>query len=216
MEFTERQILEGRQLFSASCEFMLSVVKMQDLPDRDLPEIAFAGRSNVGKSSLINAVTNRNGLARASNTPGRTQQINFFNLDDRLRIVDLPGYGYAKASKKDITAWNILIRQYLKGRPNLMKVCLLIDSRHGVKENDIEIMKLLDDSAVPYQVVLTKQDKIKIGDVDKLSAATIAKVKKHAAAFPDIHVTSSEKGRGIEELRADLTCYAEAAQEQSS
>ena len=167
-----------------------------------LPEIAFAGRSNVGKSSLINALTGRKTLVKVSQTPGRTQQLNFFNLAERLMLVDLPGYGYAKQSKTKVSAWNQLIRDYLRGRPNLRRVCLLIDSRHGIKPNDIEIMELLDDSAVPYQIVFTKMDKTKTPPTPQLT-------KAHAAMMKEVFHTSSEEKIGINELRAELALLTE-------
>ena len=167
--------------------------------------VAFAGRSNVGKSSLINALTGRNTLARASNTPGRTQQINFFDLDDRLMLVDLPGYGYAQAPKDDVAKWTQLVVDYLRGRPVLRRTCVLIDSRHGLKDNDREAMTLLDKAAVPYQIVFTKIDKIKASELEAVMKATDAEIKKRPAAYPIMIATSSDKGLGIPELRAALT-----------
>lgn len=207
--YSEDDIETGRVLFAGPCDFMLGVVSMETLPPPVMPEVAFAGRSNVGKSSLLNAITGRKALARTSNTPGRTRELNFFNLNDRLRLVDLPGYGYARASKKESSGWNRLIRDYLKGRVTLRRVCLLIDSRHGLKDNDAEIMKMLDIAAVPYQIVLTKTDKIKPTDLDKLMAKTAEKIARRPAAFPLIAATSSEKGSGIPELRAGLAQLAE-------
>ena len=172
------------------------------LPPPGVPEIAFAGRSNVGKSSLINAVAGRKALARVSNTPGRTQQVNFFAVGDLLSVVDLPGYGYAAAPKDTVAGWTELIRLYLKGRVPLRQVMLLIDSRHGIKPNDDEIMDLLDKAAVPYQVVLTKADKLGRGAADKVRADTEARLVKHPAARPLALVTSAEDGTGIEELRS--------------
>jgi GTP-binding protein len=171
------------------------------LPPLGLPEIAFAGRSNVGKSSLINAVAGRKALARVSNTPGRTQQINFFAVDDHMIVVDLPGYGYAAAPKDTVAGWTELIRLYLKGRVTLRHVLLLIDGRHGVKPNDHEIMEMLDRAAVPYQIVLTKADKVGAAEMERTRIATEAALRKHPAARTTALVTSSEKGAGIEELR---------------
>ena len=200
-----RQAIEAaRRLFAGDCQFMLGVVSMQTLPPPDVPEVAFAGRSNVGKSSILNALTGRKALARTSNTPGRTRELNFFDLASRLRLVDLPGYGYARASKTEVAAWQGLIKDYLRGRPNLRRVCMLIDARHGLKPVDMEIMDILDVSAVAYQIVFTKTDKVKLTDLEKLSQSTAAKLSKRAAAHPFQRVTSSHKGNGIAELRADL------------
>ncbi|MEM9989985.1 MAG: ribosome biogenesis GTP-binding protein YihA/YsxC [Pseudomonadota bacterium] len=195
----------ARQLFSGPCDFMLGVVAMEGLPPPDLPEVAFAGRSNVGKSSLVNALTNRKALARTSNTPGRTRELNFFNLGGQLRLVDLPGYGYARVSRKEVNAWTGLTRDYLRGRPNLRRVCVLVDSRHGLKPVDIETMGILDVAAVPYQIVLTKSDKIKPTAAVAMQAAIAEATKKNPAAHPDILLTSSEKNEGIKELREALT-----------
>jgi GTP-binding protein len=200
----------GRILFAQACDFIAGAARMEQLPSSDLPELAFAGRSNVGKSSLINALTGRKALARTSNTPGRTQQINFFDLGGRLMLVDLPGYGYARAAKKDVADWTRLIHLYLKGRANLRRLCLLIDSRHGVKPNDEALMAELDTAAVVYQVVLTKADKVKAGARDKLLDTITAVLKEHPAAMPQIHLTSAQKGLGIESLRADLAQLAAA------
>ena len=167
--------------------------------------MAFAGRSNVGKSSLINALTGRKGLARTSSTPGRTQMLNFFGAPDTdLTIVDMPGYGYAQAPKELVDAWTALVFAYLRGRPTLRRVFLLIDSRHGIKANDLEAMALLDKAAVIYQVVLTKSDKIKPGQLDRLMEETAKTLSKRPAAFPEILATSSEKGKGLDELRAEI------------
>tara|TARA_R110000868_G_scaffold11985_3_gene58327 strand:+ start:164 stop:820 length:657 start_codon:yes stop_codon:yes gene_type:complete len=195
----------GRLLFAAPATFMLGVAGLDQLPESDLPEITFAGRSNVGKSSLINALTNRKSLARTSVTPGRTQEINFFDLDGRLMVSDLPGYGYAKAPKSKVDAWTSLIKQYLRGRPNLRRALVLVDSRHGLKENDREIMKLMDDAAVNYQIIMTKADKVKPGPLATLHKAVAAEIKRHVAAHPDILITSAAEGWGIAEARAALS-----------
>lgn len=196
---------EAHKLFSGPCEFMLGVVTMEALPPTDLPEFAFAGRSNVGKSSIINALTGRKALARTSNTPGRTRELNFFDLGGVLRLVDLPGYGYARASRKDVNAWTGLTRDFLRGRPNLRRVHVLVDSRHGLKPVDIETMEILDEAAVPYQIVLTKTDKIKPTEAEATRAAVASTAAKHPAAHPDILLTSSEKNIGIAELRRAMT-----------
>jgi len=184
------------------------VTTLASLPPEGLPEVAFAGRSNVGKSSLVNSLTGRKTLARTSHTPGRTQQLNFFDLGGRLTLVDLPGYGYARASKTDVYAWTKLVRDYLRGRVGLRRICLLIDGRHGIKVNDREIMDMLDKAAVPYQVVLTKTDKVKAEALKTRLADTEAALKKRAAAIPEILVTSSREGVGVSEMRAVLTAIA--------
>ena len=194
----------GRLLFARECTFVMGVARADDLPADALPEIAFAGRSNVGKSSLINALTGRKTLARTSNTPGRTQQLNFFNLGGRLMIVDLPGYGYAKAPKGEVDRWNRLIRRYLKGRVGLRRLCVLIDARHGVKMSDRQVMDMLDEAAVVYQIVLTKADKVKAADCAKRCGEIAAEIAKRTAANPEIVETSAIKGAGIPELRAAL------------
>jgi GTP-binding protein len=198
----------GRLLFARPVEFVRSVVAMDGLPVTDLPEICFAGRSNVGKSSLINALTGQKSLARASNTPGRTRELNFFNADDRIHLVDLPGYGYARASKTDIAKWTHLTRTYLAGRPPLRRIFLLIDSRHGVKDSDIEIMAMLDETAVTYQIVLTKVDKPKKGELKKIVTKTEAVIAKRPAAFPTIIPTSSVKSTGLDVLKGEIATLA--------
>jgi len=199
----------GRWLFAQESVFVSGAADYDGVPDSRIPEIAFVGRSNVGKSSLINALTGRKTLARTSNTPGRTQQINFFSLVDALMLADLPGYGYAKASKMDIARWTTMIFDYLRGRPPLRRVCLLIDARHGLKDSDIDVMKDLDNSAVSYQIVLTKCDKVKAAALDQLLADTRTRIAKHVAAHPMVIQTSSAKGTGIEFLRAELAMIAD-------
>lgn len=201
----------GRLLFAREARFLLAVAEAAQVPPSALPEVAFAGRSNVGKSSLVNALTGRRTLARTSNTPGRTQQLIFFELDGRLMLVDLPGYGYAKAPKDDVERWTRLTRGYLKGRPQLRRVLLLIDSRHGLKEVDRAVMRELDRAAVSYQLVLTKSDKVKAGELAAVQQATAAELARHVAAHPEIAVTSAEKGEGIEALRAALADLAAPA-----
>ena len=206
---TEAPDLEsGRLLFAQNCDFLISAASFNQLPDTDLPEIAFAGRSNVGKSSLLNALTGRKNLARTSNTPGRTQQVNFFDLGGQMMLTDLPGYGYAKAAKSVVDQWTRLIKSYLRGRVQLRRVCLLIDSRHGLKDTDREAMALMDEVAVAYQIVLTKCDKIKAAELEKLLVKTDKEIAKHVAAHPEILVTSSFKSLGIEEMRATLATLA--------
>ena len=211
-EETEAALETGRLLFAGPCDFLVSAADENDLPPlTGGTEVAFAGRSNVGKSSLLNALTGRKNLARASNTPGRTRLLNFFSLGGRLILVDLPGYGYARAPKTDIERWNELTRGYLKGRPQLRRVCLLIDARHGLKASDEEVMKALDTAAVSYQIVLTKADKIKPRPLKRIIEETEAAVSRHPAAHPHCLVTSSETGAGIAELRAALAALAEPA-----
>lgn len=192
----------GRKLFAGEKEFLKGVVAMSGLPPDDRIEVCFAGRSNVGKSSLINALTGRKGIARASNTPGRTQEINFFTLAESHYLVDLPGYGYANAPVAVVEKWQRLLKQYLSGRQSLRRAFVLIDARHGVKKVDEEIMALLDKSAVTFQAVLTKADKVKAVEREKVLDQVRGRLSAHPAAFPEIVVTSSEKGDGIETLRA--------------
>ncbi|WP_317056237.1 ribosome biogenesis GTP-binding protein YihA/YsxC [Roseovarius rhodophyticola] len=192
----------GRKLFAGPVDFVKGVVAMSGLPPADRAEVCFAGRSNVGKSSLINALTGRKSLARASNTPGRTQEINFFDLGGQSYLVDLPGYGYANAPLDKVQKWQALLKQYLSGRATLRRAFVLIDSRHGIKAVDEEIMSLLDSAAVTFQCVLTKADKLKSKELDKVLAQVREKLSKHPAAFPELIVTSSEKGDGIATLRA--------------
>ena len=199
----------GRWLFAQEAVFISGAADYDGVPVTRVPEIAFVGRSNVGKSSLINSLTGRRTLARTSNTPGRTQQINFFQILDALMLADLPGYGYAKASKTEIERWTTMIFDYLRGRAPLRRVCLLIDARHGLKDSDIGVMKDLDTAAVSYQILLTKCDKVKAEAMDSLMADTKAQIAKHVAAHPVIVQTSSVKGQGIEFLRAELAMIAD-------
>ncbi|WP_191993009.1 ribosome biogenesis GTP-binding protein YihA/YsxC [Sphingomonas parva] len=196
----------ARKLFSGPIAFLKSAPALKFLPDPGVPEVAFAGRSNVGKSSLINRLTNRTGLARTSNTPGRTQELNFFDVGDplRFRLVDMPGYGFAKAPKDVVKKWRFLVNDYLRGRAVLKRAFVLIDSRHGIKDVDREIMKMLDEAAVSYQLVLTKADKVKATELAAVHEATAGEARKHVAAFPEVIATSSEGGMGIDHLRRAL------------
>lgn len=195
---------KGRLLFAGQTDFLKGVVAMSGLPPADRIEVCFAGRSNVGKSSLINALTGRKGLARASNTPGRTQEINFFTVGDDHYLVDLPGYGFANAPLAVVEKWQKLLKQYLSGRQNLRRAFVLVDARHGIKKVDEEIMSLLDSSAVTFQCVLTKADKVKAKDRETVLKQVREKLSKHPAAFPELILTSSEKGDGIATLRATI------------
>ena len=201
-ELDESRKEQGRLLFSKETNFVKGVVDMQGLPNPDKIEVCFSGRSNVGKSSLINALTGRKGLARASNTPGRTQEINFFSIPENHYLVDLPGYGYANAPIKVVEKWQNLLKQYLAGRQSLRRAFVLVDGRHGVKKVDTEIMSKLDSSAVTFQVVLTKLDKVKEKDRENILDQVRSNLQKHPAAFPEIILTSSEKGWGIQTLRS--------------
>ncbi len=206
-EFSDAEIESARKIFAGPCDFMLGVAGLGQLPDAGRSEVAFAGRSNVGKSSLVNALTNRKTLAKTSNTPGRTQQLNYFNLGEQMNMVDMPGYGYAKVSKEQRDAWTQLIYDFLRGRPTLRCVFILIDSRHGLKESDIYLMKMLDETAVSYRIILTKCDKVKTQERDKILESIAKTLKKHAAAHPVITVTSAIKGYGLPELRAVIASY---------
>jgi GTP-binding protein len=202
--FDEEAVEAARVLFAHPVSFMMGCAAIDQLPPPNLPEIAFAGRSNVGKSSLINALVGRHGLARASNEPGRTREVNFFLLDDKVRLVDLPGYGFARASKKTVDKFQNLGRAYLRGRPNLKRVYLLIDARHGLKGPDAEALDALDLAAVSYQLVLTKADKIKPAELERTVAATLKAISRRPAAFPRVAATSAEKGTGLPTLRAEI------------
>lgn len=203
--FDDEALEAARVFFAHPVTFMMGAVAMTGLPPADLPEVAFAGRSNVGKSSLINAVTGRTHLARASTAPGRTREINFFVADETLRLVDLPGYGFAKVGRGEKNKFQNLGRAYLRGRPNLKRAYLLIDSRHGLKDVDLEAMEAFDLAAVSYQIVLTKIDKLRSQrDVAQIVAETLRKIARRPAAFPRVAATSSEKGTGIPELRAEI------------
>jgi len=203
-EFDEDAIETARKIFAGPVAFLKSAPALEHLPDPVVPEIAFAGRSNVGKSSLLNKLTNRNALARTSNTPGRTQELNFFDVGEPLafRLVDMPGYGFAKAPKDVIRKWRYLVNDFLRGRQALKRALVLIDARHGIKDVDREIMDMLDKAAVSYRLVLTKADKIKPTELEKVAAETAEEARKRPAAHPDILSTSSETGLGMPELRA--------------
>jgi GTP-binding protein len=202
--FSAEDLEAARVLFAHDVSFMMGAVEIAGLPPPDLPEVAFAGRSNVGKSTLINAVAGRLHLARASNSPGRTREVNFFVADGRLRLVELPGYGFARASRGEVRKFQNLGRDYLRGRPNLKRAYLLIDARHGLKEVDAEALDAFDVAAVSYQIVLTKADKLKPSEVAAVTARTLAAIAKRPAAFPRVLATSAEKGTGIPELRAEI------------
>ncbi|OYX67366.1 MAG: YihA family ribosome biogenesis GTP-binding protein [Sphingomonadales bacterium 32-64-17] len=195
---------EASKLFSGRVEFLLSAPQLKFLPDGDFPEVAFCGRSNVGKSSLLNALTGRRAIARTSVTPGRTQELNFFEVGEptQFRLVDMPGYGFAKAPVKVVEKWRALVRTFLKGRAVLKRTLVLVDSRHGLKDVDREMMKMLDETAVGYRIVLTKADKIKASELDAVAQAVSEEMRRHPAAHPQLHLTSSEKGLGLDELRA--------------
>ena len=207
-EHDQTSLEAGRKLFAGAADFMLGVAKVTQLPDTGLPEVAFAGRSNVGKSSLLNALTGRKQLARTSNTPGRTREVNFFDVGGRLVLADLPGYGYARVSKTQVEGWTRLIEDYLRGRAGLRRCCLLIDARVGFKDTDRTAMAMMDQAAQNYQIVLTKCDKVKKGPLDRLSDEIAQELTKHTAAHPTILRTSARDGGGIDVLRAELASLA--------
>ena len=206
-KFNAQEITNAVTQFTRPITFMLSVARLEQLPEAEFDEVAFAGRSNVGKSSMINALFNQKRLTKTSSTPGRTQQLNFFNFDNKLYLVDLPGYGYAEAPEKLVKQWQNTLKTYLRGRPNLRRVFVLIDSRRGIKKEDLEIMKMLDEAAVSYQIILTKTDKISAAELQKTLTATAEEIKKHAAALPDIIATSSEKKIGLELVKAEICSF---------
>jgi len=209
--FTPDELSAGEALFARPWQFVKSVPSLDLLPAANRREIAFAGRSNVGKSSLINALVNRRGLARASNTPGRTQELNFFEAPGlALYLVDMPGYGFAEAPKGKVEAWTRLVRDYLRGRPSLLRVLLLVDARHGLKSADLALMRLMDEAAVSYQAVLTKADKVKPPRLEAVVAEVAADLALHPAAFARVLATSAQSGRGIADLRAELATLAAA------
>jgi GTP-binding protein len=207
-EFDPEALEDARRLFAHECRFVAGAADPQSLQPETLPEVAFIGRSNVGKSSLVNALTGRRTLARTSNTPGRTRQINFFALGGRLMLVDLPGYGYAEASKSAVRAWTRTVQHYLRARGSLRRVCLLIDSRHGLKEPDRPVMQLCDSAGLSYQVILTKTDKPSSTELAGVASGVAAELARHSAAHPELHLTSAEKAHGIAALRATLAGFA--------
>jgi GTP-binding protein len=209
LEYDQHELEAGRLLFAGEIDFVLGARAMEQIPTGNIPEIAFAGRSNVGKSSLLNALTGRKSLARTSNTPGRTREVNFFNAKDRLMLADLPGYGYARVSKTEVEGWTRLIEDYLRGRVQLRRCCLLIDSRHGLKDSDRTAMAMMDQAAQNYQIVLTKCDKIKPGPLKKRVEDITLELVKHGAAHPQIMCTSARDTGGIGTLRAELGRLAE-------
>jgi GTP-binding protein len=208
-EFTPEELAAGEALFSRPWQFVKSAPALEFLPASDRPEVAFAGRSNVGKSSLINALVKQRGLARTSNTPGRTQELNYFETPDvALFLVDMPGYGFAEAPKDKVEAWTRLVRAYLRGRPTLVRVFLLVDARHGLKPVDLALIELMDEAAVSYQAVLTKADKVKPQHLTQVTAATQSALEKHPAAFARLVATSAQAGTGIPEVRAEIAVLA--------